>query len=61
MGKDQPNYKVHINELGEKKDQPKDPLMGVNGRLNKKQIALRVMIKKKMGVVEHKRKTKDMS
>jgi len=48
MGKYQPNYKVHKNELGQKEDQPKDPLMGVNRRLNNKQIALmKVMIKKK--------------
>jgi hypothetical protein len=48
MRKDQPNYKVHINALGQKDDQPKDPLMGVSGRLNNKHIALRrVMITKK--------------
>lgn len=39
---------MHVSELGQKKDQPKDPLMSVNGRLNNKQIALKeVMIKKK--------------
>jgi hypothetical protein len=36
---------MHINELGQKKE---GSLMGVNGRLSNKQIALRrVMIKKR--------------
>jgi hypothetical protein len=32
MGKKQPNYEMHVNELGQKKDHPKDPFIGYQWR-----------------------------
>ncbi len=43
-GKCQLNYKRYKNELGQKEDCPKDPLVGANGGLNNKQITLKGLV-----------------
>jgi len=44
--KGQPNYERHKNELGQKENYLKDPLMGANGGLNNKQNAFKGVVTK---------------
>jgi hypothetical protein len=41
MGNEQPNYKMHKNELRQKKDHPKDSLDEYYGRLNYIQFTMK--------------------
>jgi len=54
--KHQLNYERHDNELGQKKKiTQRIPLVGANGRLNKRKIAFKGLVTKKKNCVEIKK------